>query len=208
MSAIANTRAYEANVRRFYAFSFLFMLQLFIPIWVIYLIDVRGLTLGQVTAMEGPFWLATLLMEVPTGVIADRYGRTVSLRAGAIVNAAGMFAFAFSDNFGILFGSYMLLALAITLFSGADAALFYDSLKAAGREHDYQKLWGRCWALQSGGLAVRGDIDPLCRDRRGVSDASADCCVLHAARTAATRGRRREARLCSRDEVRGASRVA
>ncbi|MEZ4493988.1 MAG: MFS transporter [Dehalococcoidia bacterium] len=152
--AVADTRAYEANVPRFYAFSFLFLLQLLMPIWVIYLIDVRDLSLGQVTAMEGVFWVAMLFLEVPTGVIADRFGRATSLRLGAITNTVGMLVFAFSSSFPILFGSYMLLAVSFTLFSGADAAFFYDTLKALKREDEYQRLWGRCWALQSAGLGV------------------------------------------------------
>jgi MFS family permease len=146
-------RRYAANINRFYVFRFLFAVQLILPIWVIYLLDVRHLSLGQITAMEGPFWLAMLLLEVPTGAIADRFGRVTSLRLGAIVNAGGMFLFAFAGNYPVLFGSYLALALAWTLFSGADSAFFYDTLKAVGREHDYQRLWGRSWALQSAGMA-------------------------------------------------------
>jgi MFS family permease len=145
---------YAANIPRFYVFQFLFAFQLILPIWVVYLIDVRDLSLGQVTAMEGPFWLAILLLEVPTGAIADRYGRVTSLRAGAFVNSAGMLLFAFAGNYPVLFGSYLALALAMTFFSGADSAFFYDTLKAMGREHDYQKLWGRSWAIQSAGVAT------------------------------------------------------
>jgi MFS family permease len=152
--ATENEQRYAANIPRFYVFQFLFAFQLILPIWVIYLIEVRDLSLGQVTAMEGPFWLAILLLEVPTGAIADRYGRATSLRAGAFVNAFGMLLFAFAGNYPLLFGSYLALALAMTFFSGADSAFFYDTLKAMGREHDYQKLWGRSWAIQSSGVAA------------------------------------------------------
>lgn len=150
----AKLRRLEQNVPRFLAFRALISFQMFFGIWVIYLQEDRGLTLGQVTAMEGPFWLAMVLLEVPTGAIADRFGRKTSLVTGAWVYAIAVLVFALAGNYPLLFASYMAFALAMTLFSGADSALFYDSLKSVGRENDYQRLWGFAWAVQSGAAAV------------------------------------------------------
>src|SRR5262245_35559576 len=107
-------RRLRANLRLFVAFRALTMFMVLGPIWVVYLQEDRGLSLGQVTAMEGPFWLALVLLEVPTGVVADRFGRRVSLLAGAFVNFAAIALFAVAHSYPILFASYMLWAAGLT----------------------------------------------------------------------------------------------
>ena len=145
--------ALRANIWKFYVVRSLVEFQLLFPIWVIYLQEDRGLSLQQITAMEGPFWLAMVLLEVPTGVVADRFGRKISLSLGAFIYAAAVATFGLANDYTVLFASYMLWAGALTLFSGADAAFFYDTLKALGRQEEYQQLWGRATALQATAVA-------------------------------------------------------
>ena len=147
-------KAYERNLRKFYLFRFFVDFQLWLPIWVVYLQEERGLSLTQITALDAPFWLVLIAMEVPTGAVADRFGRRTSLIWGAFANAIAVFAFGIADNYAILMASYLAWAVAWTLFSGADAAFFYDSLKALGREGDYQKLWGRVRAVSAVGAIL------------------------------------------------------
>lgn len=90
------------------------------------------------TAAEGLFLVGVVLLEVPTGVVADRYGRSVSLALGAAVLGVAILAFAFITNVSILLLSFMTWSLASTLVSGADMALLYDTLKAANRTHEFQ----------------------------------------------------------------------
>ena len=40
-------------------------------LWVIYLIETRGLTIGQVLLLDAVFFGSQLLAEIPTGVVAD-----------------------------------------------------------------------------------------------------------------------------------------
>jgi len=138
----------QRNIHRFMLFRALTFLFLLSPIWVVYLQEERGLSLAQVTAMEGPFWLAMVAFEVPTGIVADRFGRRTSLLLGCVVNFVAIFIFAVAHNYPLLFASYIIWAIGLTLLSGADSAFFFDTLKALGREDEYQRLWGRVWALQ------------------------------------------------------------
>ena len=150
----ADRRAYEANIWKFMLFRWLVNFQLWMPIWVIYLTDQRGLSLTQVTVLDTAFWIFLVVMEVPTGAIADRYGRKMSLCIGAFANTIAVFVFGIGDNYPVILASYMAWGVAWTLFSGADAAFFYDSLKALGRERDYAKLFGKTFAIQSSGILV------------------------------------------------------
>ncbi len=93
-----------------------------------------------------------MLAEVPTGAIADRFGRRVSLMLGSALLAVAVFVFGIADNYAVILISYTAWGLALTFQSGADAAILYDSLKLVGREEDFQKINSRLWALTS--LAV------------------------------------------------------
>jgi MFS family permease len=147
-----DAKAYEANIRKFYLFRWLVNFQLFLPIWVIYLTDHRGLSFTEVTVLDAAFWVVLVIMEVPTGAIADRWGRKVSLMWGAFANAIAIAVFAVAAGYGVILVSYLAWGIAWTLFSGADTAFFYDSLRAVKREGEYQRLYGRCWAFQQTGV--------------------------------------------------------
>ncbi len=151
MAPDAPGAAYRGNIRKFYLFRWLVNFQLWLPIWVVYLTDYRDLSLTEITVLDTVFWGFLVLMEVPTGIIADRFGRKLSLALGAAANAVAIGVFAVGDSYAVLLASYVAWGTAWTLFSGADAAFFYDSLKAIGREGQYQKLYGRCFAIQSTG---------------------------------------------------------
>jgi len=152
LGRIQQELALEANIGKSYLYRFLMQFQLWWPIWVIYLQKERGLSLTQITLLDTPFFLLIVFAEVPTGAIADRYGRRVSLMLGSLMFAIAVFIFGIADNYAIILLSYSAWGLAITLQSGADSALLYDSLKAMGREDEFQKINGRLWAITS--LAV------------------------------------------------------
>jgi MFS family permease len=147
--SLAEKRAYEANIWKFYVQTFLLNFQLWYPIWIIYLQEERGLTLGQVTLVEVPHLLAVVVLQIPAAAIADRWGRRTSLALGALLSAAGVTLFGLADTYLLILFSYLVWGAAFALMSGADSAFLYDSLKALGREDDYQRIYGGAWAVLS-----------------------------------------------------------
>jgi len=144
---LAAQRAYSRNVSLFYVYRFLHNLQLWVSIWVLYLQHERGLTLTQITLMDVPFWLLIVFAEIPTGAIADRWGRKLSLLLGAFSFALAIFLFGVATNFWWLLASYLLWGLSSTLQSGADTAFLYESLAAVGREGEFRKALSRAQAV-------------------------------------------------------------
>src|SRR5579883_2689737 len=122
----------EANLRRFYAYRFLANLLLWLPIWVLYLQRERGLSLAQITALDAPFWLISLLAQVPTGAFADRFGRRTALVVGALILAAAYLVFGIASSYPIILASYALWAIGMAFGQGADLALLYDDLAIHG----------------------------------------------------------------------------
>jgi MFS family permease len=136
-------RSVARNIRLFYIYRFLRDAQVWIPVWVVFLTVQQGFSLAQVTAADGLYFLATTVLEVPTGAVADRWGRSKSVGLGCLVLACALVAFAYATTFPLMMCSFMLWALAAALMSGADLALLYDSLRALGREAEYERHAGR-----------------------------------------------------------------
>jgi MFS family permease len=144
---------YHGTVRRLLVVQALVMFILWVPIWVVFL-QRKGLSLTQIGVLEAIAWILTAALEVPTGVIADRWGRKASIATGTVLYALAMFLIltpALSPTF--LLG-YALWNGSIAFVSGADSALLYDSLKADGREAEAAKFTGRFTAIQLGSQGI------------------------------------------------------
>jgi len=144
---------YQGTVRRLLVVQALVMFILWVPIWVVFL-QRKGLSLTQIGVLEAVAWILTAALEVPTGVIADRWGRKASIATGTVLYALAMFLIltpALSPTF--LLG-YALWNGSIAFVSGADSALLYDSLKADGRDAEAAKFTGRFTAIQLGSQGI------------------------------------------------------
>jgi len=83
-----------------------------------------------------------VLLEVPSGIAADRWGRKITLLAGAGMHTIGCVVFAVSYDFWIFAVGEVLFAASTALVSGADSALLYDSLAAEKRQSEYPRAEG------------------------------------------------------------------
>jgi MFS family permease len=154
LGRIREDMAFEGNVWKSYLYRFLMNFQLWWPIWVLYLQDDRGLSLTQITLLDVPFFLLVVAMEVPTGAVADRWGRRYSLMLGSLMFSIAVFVFGIAESYPLLLLSYTAWGFGLTFQSGADTAILYDSLKAIDREDDFQKINSRMWALTSAAVLV------------------------------------------------------
>lgn len=152
------TRPFRAarNLRLLYAFGALTGLQPGIAIWVVYLLDFRHLTLAQVGLMEAFFWGVKVLLEVPAGAIADRFGRRTAFVLGLLVEGSGIVMFAFASSYPLLVLAYGLWAGGFAFRSGNDQAYLYDTLVAAGRSEEFSALAGRYQAMWSVAIMLTG----------------------------------------------------
>jgi MFS family permease len=115
-------------------------------LWMLYL-AFRGMSLLEIGALEGIFHITSLLMEVPTGAVADLMGRKLSRVMGMIISLCSLFILMFSDSFWLFALSFVFSALSYNLDSGSGEALVYDSMKSLGEEKGYTKVLGRNEAI-------------------------------------------------------------
>ncbi len=139
--------ALESNVWKYYTFHFFLNFQLWWPIWIIYLTEDRGLTLSQVTLLDVPFWLSMILLQVPAAAIADRWGRKPTLILCAALLSLAITFFGLATNFWLIMASYLVWGIGFALLSGTESAFIYDTLKELGSEDEYQRIYGRGWAV-------------------------------------------------------------
>lgn len=128
-------------------------------IWVTYLAT-KGLSLVEIGLCESVFHITSMLMELPTGMIADLYGRKISRLIGVIANLIYLTLLFFVDGLPMALLAFVFCALSYNLESGADTALVYDSLLALNQQDTFTRISGkREIILQSAsliGVAVGG----------------------------------------------------
>jgi MFS family permease len=111
-------------------------------IWLLYLAS-RGMSLVQIGILESIFHITSMLCEVPTGYIADRYGRKTSRIMGRGAAFIGCVIMISSHSFAFFAIGIIFSSLSYNLESGAGDALVYDSMIECGQEDKYMKVKGR-----------------------------------------------------------------
>lgn len=134
------------NVRYFLVFRISYFARFYYPVFTLLYLD-YGLTLSQF-AILNVIWAATIVIsEVPSGAFADTLGRKklVVLSSVVMFVEIAMIALVPTGNPTLVFVVFMinrvLSGLAMSLASGADEALAYDTLKAQGKEEVYHRCY-------------------------------------------------------------------
>jgi MFS family permease len=146
-------RRYGGNIWRLFTVQALIMFILWVPIWVVFL-QRKGLNLTEIGLLEAGAWTLTAALEVPTGAIADRWGRKASMAIGAFAYAMAMFLILADALSPLFLLGYALWNSSSAFVSGADSALLYDSLRADGRASEAAKQTGRYTAIQQGSQGI------------------------------------------------------
>ncbi|MEM3246330.1 MAG: hypothetical protein QW078_01835, partial [Thermoplasmatales archaeon] len=68
----------KTGLKNIYIYTFLYSFLLLNPIWVLYLLRL-GFNLFLITLLDVVFYVIIALGSIPTGKLADRIGRKVSL---------------------------------------------------------------------------------------------------------------------------------
>lgn len=147
------------NLRYFSLVRLFGSLYFLVPVWVAF--ELRYLTFSQITSLEMIIAGSQLVLELPTGALADLWGRKNSIAIGYLLSFVGHIVFAYSSTFPQFMIAACLFGLSSSLISGSEDALIFDTLKQAGRTDYFSKLvnnmqilfnWGIAGATLVGGL--------------------------------------------------------
>lgn len=106
--------------------------------WVA-ILAARGYTLTQIGLAETIFHITSLIWEIPSGILADVFGRKKMLIVSVIMQMIGNIVMILSCNFAMVCLSIGLFALSYNFSSGSGDALAYDSLKRAGLSDRFER---------------------------------------------------------------------
>ena len=125
-----------------------------VPIYPLYalLFADSGLSDAEISALFALWSAVGIIAEVPSGALADRFGRRTALVVGALVQAVGYASWVvFPELLGFAAG-FVLWGLGSALASGAQEALLHDGLVAVGAAQHYARVQG--W-VGAAGLVVQ-----------------------------------------------------
>lgn len=95
----------------------------------------RGVAFDQIFYLSIVWSITTLLFEVPSGYLADRFGRKRTLLLGTFITAFSYLVAFFADSFLAFCVQFALMSFGFSCFSGTEEALLYDTLKETKEEH-------------------------------------------------------------------------
>ena len=121
--------------------------------WVA-ILSARGFSLVEIGLAETVFHITSLIFEIPSGILADIYGRKKMLLVSHIMAMIGNFIMVFSDGLGLICLSFVFHALTYNFASGSGDALAYDSLKSVNQEERYEKYFSNQSIIYRIGTAV------------------------------------------------------
>ena len=101
--------------------------------WVA-LLAARGFSLVEIGFAESVFHVASLLFEVPSGVISDVFGRKKSMVLSQCMMLVSSLLMLVSDSMAGVLPAMVFSAFGYNFASGTRESLAYETLKAEGRE--------------------------------------------------------------------------
>jgi MFS family permease len=155
-------RSLHNNIKTIYIMGFFHSFMVVIPIFVP-LLQGYGLSMSQVLQTQAMFALTIALCEVPSGYIADLWGRRRAVLVGSLLNGFGFFSLLWADDFVDFLVYEIFLGVGLSLISGADLALLYDTeihLEKEGKQEGAgaSKSLSRLISIEAGASGVAGIV--------------------------------------------------
>lgn len=128
---------------------------LVMPIIVLFYEEHR-LGLQDVFILKSVYSVAAVALEVPSGYLADVWGRKRCIVAGCVLFFGGYLCYSLTETFAAFLVAEILLGIGQTMINGADSALLYDTTVHHGRENLYLRYEGRITMIGNFAEAVAG----------------------------------------------------
>jgi len=143
-------RSLQSNILKLYLIKIAKWFMLFMPFMIPFYQD-NGLSLSDISILKAIYSISIVVLEIPSGYLADVLGRKKTLIIGSILGFFGFFTYSISYGFVGFLIAEIILGFGQSLISGADSAILYDTLDDLGKKDQYTKFEGR--VISIGNLA-------------------------------------------------------
>ncbi len=141
-SHLTNNVPFKRNIISLYLIKMSKWFTLVMPIIVLFY-EKHGLGLGDIFLLKSIYSIVLVIFDIPTGYLADSWGRRNCLLTGCLLAFGGFVCYSFSDTFMAFLFAEILLGIGQSMVSGADSAMLYDTMVQYKREDEYLKYEGR-----------------------------------------------------------------
>lgn len=150
----------KRNILALYLIKLSKWFTLVMPIIVLFY-EKHGLGLQDVFILKSVYSVAAVALEIPSGYLADVWGRKRCLITGCVLFFGGYLCYSFTSTFEAFLVAEILLGIGQTLVNGADSALLYDTTAHYRKEELYLRYEGRITMIGNFAEAVAGIIGGL-----------------------------------------------
>ncbi len=140
---------------RFSLYGFLKNQRYYDPFLILAFLE-KGLSFFQIGILIGFREICTNLFEIPSGAVADLYGRRRAMIFSFCAYIASFATFALSESFAILFMAMFFFGLGDAFRTGTHKAMIFDWLRMQDRLDEKTKVYGftRSWSQMGSALSV------------------------------------------------------
>lgn len=129
------------NITILYILACLGNAWVWLAIWAFFYLlhtDYRGIGIIEMFT-----FVTATVMEIPSGALADKYGKVKILTIGYFLGGVGNVIIALSENLLSITIGAVVIMMGIAFLSGAYQAVTYDSLSQMGQGDEYEKVYSR-----------------------------------------------------------------
>lgn len=131
----------EHNIRLIKWNAALMWGRFFVPVLALFYVASQ-VSLGEFSIIMSIFALTLLVFEVPSGVVADLLGKKNALLLSRGLLLVEVFILATSNGFWFFLVAKIISGIGVSLNSGTDESLLYDTLKKLDRTKEYKSILG------------------------------------------------------------------
>lgn len=145
----------KQNILALYAIKLSKWFSLVMPVIVLFY-EKNGLTLQDIFILKSVYSVAAVALEIPSGYLADVWGKKKCLLTGSILFFIGYLVYALTGSFQAFLVAEVLLGIGQTLVNGADSALLYDTTLHFKKQDLYLRYEGRIMMIGNFAEALAG----------------------------------------------------
>lgn len=154
----------HSNIKKFYLYT-VFRSMIFAYVIERLFWASRGMSIMDVVYMEIIYSAIIILLELPTGMLADMFNRKTWVCLDTVLSLAEFAIIIFATSFWHFAIAISLSAVGHAFQSGATNALIYDSLKSTGHEGQFEKVLGRMKVFEYTSHMICGVIGGIIASR-------------------------------------------
>jgi len=143
----------EGQFVKFSAYGFLKNLRFFEPFLVLFLLS-KGLSYTQIGVLIGLRELLVMLVEIPSGLVADAFGRRRTLAASFVFYMLSFVAFYVSQSFPGFILAMVFFAVGDSFRSGVHKSMIFEYLQRYQMQQYKADYYGRTRSWSQMGTAI------------------------------------------------------